>query len=404
MSTGVRRALWSLPFGVAAFWAFWSWAGSSAPARLAADPSALPAAAPSGETGEPEAPRDAWAWRQLCGRPWEAAFSGECLAALERRHQSKVPGFDTSNSNRGHFRPVMLGAPVTWAQVFDATAEAVTAAHEALARAECLVPEGRIHIELRERCAADALAKLAILRAECTWGVHKYDSLESRQQWWDIDMRQIREAVEQEEYQRRLARLDDKWFGRLWRIGKCRNVPDEALGALGPFPRPVGFGNIGNEQIDLMKAAARLGSDWALSSVLWYPQRMFAVGEAYIDMLARERPVLAELLRMRRADGVERIMHAVVSFRLGQALGVQVDPVGVLHFTGEIDVEERRGAWRLAAPRLMDLGWTLVVADAEGGTPLRFETPADLWGDEQWTEWERERRVTLAPAPQTPPA
>lgn len=421
MSTGLKHTLWgTLTLGVvAALWALWH-TGSSVPSAVAASSpersaghTAVSALAETGSqpvatvldegADEHQVPLDAWALRQLCGRPWEAAFSAECIAALERLYHDKVPGANTSTSNRGHFRPLMLGEPITWAQVFDGTAGAVAAVRQAFGRSECLVPEGRIRIDLREECAADEMAKLAILRAECTWRVSRHNSLESRQTMWETDMMDVRRAVDQEAYQQRLARLNENWFGRQWRLGKCRAVPDEALGALGPFPRPVGYGNIGNEQVDLMKAAARLGSDWALSSVLWWAEDSFKVDEAHFDVVARERPMLAELLRMRRAEGAERVMHALVAFRLREALGVQVHPWGVLRFIGEVDPDEHRAAWRLAAPRLMALGWTLVVADPEGGPPRRFEKPADLWGDEQWVEWEWERRVTLAPGPDAGP-
>ena len=347
---------------------------------------------------EPQDPLDASALRELCGRPWEAAFRAECVAALERRYRDEVPGTNTSTSNPGNFWPVMLGEPVTWAQVFDGTADAVQRVRQALARTECLVPEGRIRIDLRDECAADQMAKLAILRDECTWHVSRHDSLESRHTMWETDMMDVHRAVGREEYHQRLARLEANWYGRQWRLGKCRDVPDEALGALGPFPRPVGWGNIGIEQTALMEAAARLGSDWALSSVLWWTDEMFGVDEAHFDAVAGERPVLAEILRMRRAEGVERIMHAVVSLRLGAALGVQVHVDGLLRFTGPVSVDQHRAAWRLAAPRLMALGWTLVVADPEGGPPRRFEKPAALLGDEPWVEWGWDRRVTLAPS------
>ena len=411
----MKRTLWVLPFGVAAaLWALWQ-AGSSTPASVTAGPPAPPVAdanvpapleserQPSGATPKDDANKqegqlDASRLRQLCGRPWEAAFSAECVAALEQRYRDIVPGTNTSTSNPGHFRPVMLGESITWAQVFDGTADALAAARQALGREECLVPEGGIRIDLREACAADQLAKLAILRAECTWGVIGHASLESRHTKWETDMMSVNRAADPEAYQQRLDRLHDNWYGRQWRLGKCRDVPDEALGALGPFPRPVGWASLMNEQIDLMMAAARLGSDWALSSMLWVPNDLFGVEEAHFDAVAGERPVLAELLRMRRAEGAERIMHAVVSFRLGAALGVRVHRWGVLRFTGPVSVDQHRAAWRLAAPRLMALGWTLVVADPDGGPPRRFEKPADLLGDEPWVEWGWDRRVTLAPS------
>ena len=208
----MRRTLWALPFGVAAaLFGLWRWAGSGEPAAVAgstagqtAERAILPAppeadsqratTVPDEGAHEPQDPLGVSALRELCGRPWEAAFSAECVAELERRYRDKVPGTNTSASSRGHFRPVMLGEPMTWAQVFGSTADAVAAARQALGRAQCLVPEGGMRIDLRDECAADELVKLAILRAECTWQVYKHDSLESRQRWWEFDMTDVQRA------------------------------------------------------------------------------------------------------------------------------------------------------------------------------------------------------------------
>ena len=105
---------------------------------------------------------------------------------------------------------------------------------------------------------------------------------------------------------------------------------------------------IGNQHIDMMKAAARLGSDWALSSMLWQPRDRFVVDEAHFDAVARERPVLAELLRMRRAKRTERIMHAVVALRLGAALGVRVhvDACCGSPARSTFPITAPRGGWR----------------------------------------------------------
>ena len=415
MSAGMRHTLWALPLGAAAAILFvWLWIHTAPEANDARFPA--PSGADEGVRAPPAVGRrpladrpddrrddsaarlDVRALRQLCGRPWEAAFSRECSAALERRYAQTVPELDP-----GGFRPVMLGEPITWAQVFDDTDSALAAVTQALARPECLVPEGRIRIDRRRTCAAEQMAKLAILRDQCARSLRRHDSLERRQRWWEIDLASANREVGQAEYHRRLEQMDEEWFGRMWRLGECRAVPEGALRALGPFPPAFGLRQFGNEQAALMEAAARLGSDWALSSVLWWPHDLFAVAEDQFDAVARERPVLAELLRMRRADGVRRIKHAVVAFRLGEALGVEVHSEGVLAFTGEVGLDEHRAAWRLAAPRLMELGWTLVVADPEGGEERRFETPADLWGDENWIEWVLERRVTLVPGLPAPP-
>lgn len=144
----------------------------------------------------------------------------------------------------------------------------------------------------------------------------------------------------------------------------------------------------------MIQAAARLGSNWALSSVLRMNRVVLKTGDQGIEDV-RERPVLAELLRMRRAVGVEQTMHAYVAERLGVALGVQVHPEGVAAFTGVASVEDNRAAWRLAAPRLIALGWTLVVDHPAAAAPRRFEKREDILGDEPWFEWDVAGRIRM---------
>ena len=423
MPAGLRRTLWVLPVaGAVAFWALWRFDGSKAPAVVAEAPPEVPAAvapetiarpyaagAPEEVVAEAPVPAlGAFELRQLCGRPWEAAFTDECEAALERRYRDRVP--DLKPLDR-QFRPVMLGEPVTWAEVFDDPAGDLAAAREALGRPECLVPKGQLRLDLREDCAADEIAKLAILRAECAVSIHRHYSLESRQRRWDTGLADAHRAADQAEYHRRLERMDDDWFGMMWRLGKCRALPEGALGALGPFRRPLGWWILGHEQVELMLTAARLGSDWALSSVLWWPLNVSNPGdeelntsEDVINEVGGERPVLAELLRMRRAQGAEQIAHALVALQLGDALGVPVQAEGVLRIIGLIDLDEERAAWPLAARRLIRLGWTLVVADPAGGEPRRFEAPEQVLGDEPWLDWLGEGRFQMVAAPvPTPP-
>ena len=396
----------------AALVALWQCAGSTSPETVGANPAAASsvaapatggdqsAAAPADARHESEGPLDVWALRQRCGRPWEAAFDAECSAALERRYRDTVPDATSASSisNPGHFKPVMLGVPVTWGQVFDDTGGAVAAARRAVARSDCLVPEGGIRIDLRDECAADEMAKLAILRSECETLLRMEARLEQRHDSWDHDLAKANRMPDQADYQERLDQLALEWFGLAWRLGKCRALPEEAMDVLGPFPRPVTVGNVANNQDDLMKAAARLGSDWALSSVLWYTNDMFRVDDDNLDVVARDRPVLAELLRMRRAEGVERIKHAVVSFKLGEALGVQVHPWGVFRFTGSFSRDDHSAAWRLAAPRLITLGWTLVVDNPAADAQRRIERVEALWGDEPWLRWQEEGRIRLVAA------
>ena len=419
----MKRILWALSgVGVAAavvFWALWDRGGPSgsafgatspAPATLA-ERTALretvggPPGDVAGTAQAPAEPLDASALRALCGRPWEAVFSAECMKALERRYRDTIP--DGEHFDVG-FTPVMLGEPVTWGQVFNDVALGLESVREAVARPECLVPEGRFRLDLGRDCAADEMARLAILRRACARLLSKHDEpVEVRQERWDRAVAHVRGIVDQTEYYQRLERLHEDSFGKMWRLAKCRALPEGTLEQLGPFIRPhtkvlrvdgvyIGRGAITIE-VDMIQAAARLGSDWALSSLLRMPWAVLKTGDQGIEDV-RERPVLAELLRMRRAVGVEQTMHAYVAERLGVALGVQVHPEGVAAFTGVASVEDNQAAWRLAAPRLIELGWTLVVDDPAAAAPRRFEKREDILGDETWFEWDVAGHIRLVAA------
>ena len=217
-------------------------------------PIARPAAdvSPGEAEAEPAEAMDTVALRRLCGRPWVANFTAECLAVLERRYQGGVP--DPEPLER-QFRPVMLGEPVTWREVFEDVDAGLAAVEDALGRPECLVPEGRFRLDLRDACAAIDIARLAIVRRECV-KLLLYDDVESRQRSWETHMHAVDRAADQAEYYRRLEQLSERWFGMMWRYGKCRAVPEAALGNLGPFSWPLGPGNFPMDQIDMMEAAA----------------------------------------------------------------------------------------------------------------------------------------------------
>ena len=335
--------------------------------------------------------------RRLCGRPWVADFGPECLAALERRYGSTVP--DRWPKWTVKWRPVMLGEPVTWAEVFSRPAADLAAVVEAVQRPECLVPEGRFRLDLRRRCAADEMARLAILRRECIVSLSRLDRVEGRQRWWDIDQITVDHAEDQQEYYRRMARRSERWFGGMWRLAKCRALPEGALAAIGPFPEERHHREFFDRRLKhMVETAARLGSDWALSSVLRQDpailgNRTLRVDDAGIEDVRESRPVLAELLRMRRVEGGERTKHAIAAYMLGASLGVAVHPEGVEQITGPPDA-----TWRAAAPKaarwLVEQGWTLVVDD-DGGL-RRFERPEDVAEHQPWWDYWLERRVFVA--------
>ena len=329
--------------------------------------------------------------RRLCGRPWVAEFGPECLDALARRYGNTVP--DGKRRQRpGLWRPVMLGEPVTWADVFAHPAADLAAVVEAVQRPECVVPEGRFRLDLRRRCAADEMARLVILGRECIGLSNYYGLIEARQTYWDMDREEADRAEDQPEYYRRMARRSERWFGTMWRLAKCRALPEGTLAHLRDF-------RLRQRRFGMMEAAARLGSDLALSSVLRYTpavsswRPMLPVEDEGIEDVRASRPVLAELLRMRRAEGGERTKHAIAAYMLGASLGVAVHPEGVEQITGPPDA-----TWRAAAPKaarwLVEQGWTLIVDD-DGGL-RRFERPEDVAEHQPWWDYWLERRVFVA--------
>ena len=401
----LKSLLWVLALGVTAaiaFWSFLHWSPSqeTSPASEAAQVAAkesgeakpIDTPAPS-EFPSPPAdvrrPADLTELRRLCGRPWVAEFGPECLAALARRYGNTVP--DGKRQRTGLWRPVMLGEPVTWAEVFSRPAADLAAVVEAVQRPECVVPEGRFRLDLRRRCAANELARLAIFERECNGLSNYYGLIEDRQTYWDMDREEADRAEDQPEYYRRMARRSERWFGTMWRLAKCRALPEGTLAHLRDF-------RLRQRRFGMMEAAARLGSDLALSSVLRYTAPMLPVGDAGIEDVRESRPVLAELLRMRRAEGGERTKHAIAAYMLGASLGVAVHPEGVEQITGPPDA-----TWRAAAPKaarwLVEQGWTLIVDD-DGGL-RRFERPEDVAEHQPWWDYWLERRVfaaTNAPA------
>ena len=410
----LRSLLWAAALGVAAAIAFWSFLRSgpsqetpsaSDAAQMAAKESGeakpIDTPAPSGSTAPPADVRrqaDLTELRRLCGRPWVAEFGPECLAALARRYGNTVP--DNPDNNRwqrtGSWRPVMLGEPVTWAEVFAHPADDLAAVVEAVQRPECVVPEGRFRLDLRRRCAADEMARLVIL-GECIGLSNYYGLIEDRQTYWDMDREEVDRAEDQPEYYRRMARRSERWFGTMWRLAKCRALPEGTLAHLREFL-------LRQRRFGMIEAAARLGSDLALSSVLRYTpavsswRPMLPVEDEGIEDVRESRPVLAEILRMRRAEGAERTKHAIAAYMLGASLGVAVHPEGVERITGPPDA-----TWPAAAPKaarwLVEQGWTLIVDD--DGELRRFERPEDVAEHQPWSDYWLERRMfvtTNAPA------
>ena len=63
--------------------------------------------------------------------------------------------------------PFPPSTPITWCQVYADPAAMRRIVADALRNPECRVAEGQVRLDLREVCAADAIARLAILQQQC---------------------------------------------------------------------------------------------------------------------------------------------------------------------------------------------------------------------------------------------
>lgn len=417
------------------------------PSRPATPPQAVPNAVQKAQARQPEAPLDLAGLRLLCGRAWIGAFGPECLRALAHRNAAMPAVPDPVLEpvlyflpSRAMLDPVLFGRPPTWGEVFDDPEGTLARVEEAVARPECL-PEGRFRLDLRETCAADDMARLALARRECAnvmfqlgysheeapgvWGdapVAAKDRIESRQQDWDRGIRLLDKLADTAEYHERRERLEVAWFGTMWRMRKCRDLPREVFRALGPFRAATGWPQHGQET-GMLHAAAQLGSDAALS-VLVNGVGSFAFDEAAVVEVRAERPVVEQLLRMRAAmrmsfgsDAVRRrgrvtmIAHALAALALADAVGerLRADAVwAAVARAGLVPREERRGArvhpvrpperntaMPHAARWLIDQGWAVVVAAGEDGPERVFERAGEVWSGDPWGAWWDAGRVSL---------
>ena len=382
--------------------------------------------------------------RERCGQPWLGTFGTECREALERRYAALPAVVDRFffEFRRRRFNPVMLGRPVTWGEVFEDPAGTLSRVEAAIARPECLPPERHLRLDLQESCAADDMARLAILRRDCArtlfqlgytnekdlgvWGEgspRAGDNVELRQQSWDLALEMVTGRTDTAEYQALRERMDDEWYGAMWRAGKCAALPRRALAALGPFRAATGWPQAVPDN-GLMETAARLGSEAALSAVLNGGTAMpvLPVLERSLAILRTERPALAELLQMwrstslfwdppvpRREFNATLPAHAAAAVAIGEAVGAGVQQAAVWErlrlYAGEgngdraIVQADRVAAMPIAARRLIALGWIVVVDAGDDAPRQTFAHVDDVRDGDPWLEWWDAGRVSVRRSP-----
>ena len=295
------RRTWAFAaFGVAlaaAVATVWWRGGQASPAPVdgtasrTTTPATPPASQPVGESEPAPGVADAGGpavslddlWH-LCPNPW-SGIGEECAAALDGRYLREAVGLAQLHDNPIRWERRSKSAAfggVVWEDVFadpEATREAALAA---LRREECRVAQGETRRDLGETCAADEVAKLAMLQEACvmplvlhsgfnpwrppgevqTWFGPSDAELDERWTWW-VDRLDEDASLPLDEYWRRRAEIDDARFRFAWRLMRCEAVPETALAWLDVLPTPTAEPEDQNQGTHLTVIASRLGSEWA---------------------------------------------------------------------------------------------------------------------------------------------
>ena len=208
-----------------------------------------------------------------------------------------------------------LGGPA-WAEVFEDPLETRRTVAEALSRAECVVIEGEMRPQLRERCAASEMEKLAVLHKACVKLLEHDEAYRElgmhnvyEERWRLVAADVADEAPDHDTYWGQLDELEDERFRFGWRLQRCRTVPEDALAWLEPFPTPEtpGYDQAGY----LLGTAARLGSEWAAPGM--------AASRKDLAALRVADPALASLVEAMDPNNKSPLDDLIVAVELSYA-------------------------------------------------------------------------------------
>ena len=180
--------------------------------------------------------------RQLCPDPF-GETSVECEQAMDRRYASCAVPQDVHAYSRDDtpWTPILRESPIVWRDLLDEAYLLRMRTDAALARPECLVPEGAIRRDLLEACDAEAMFRLSVLLDACaSLRDELFQVRHPRSRW---------EALVDEDVLMHVA----------WRLRRCRTVPDHVFATLRTTPNPKYRGLRGYQAVPLRRSAARLG-------------------------------------------------------------------------------------------------------------------------------------------------
>lgn len=203
-------------------------------------------------------------------------LSATCAAELDRLFLDQrvgalpLPGpFDFPG--RAHERQAWWPGPLVdsmrWRDVLADPLALRRAVAKAADAPKCRAMPGEAPHSLREDCAAHEFARLSALHYACGeilyWEeVDWYD--------WDAQWAESRQHLDGSEHYRaqyaaQVARLEAGQLHFVWRLAKCRDVPNAAMAPIEAV-RPPYLGNVSNthdQGARLLIIAARLGNVWA---------------------------------------------------------------------------------------------------------------------------------------------
>ncbi|MDE0177111.1 MAG: hypothetical protein OXP36_00820 [Gammaproteobacteria bacterium] len=242
--------------------------------------------------------------REMCPDPWTEGVPDDCSAALAGRYGREGMRMVRPPYDGGGWEPPPAPLPVEvpWEEAFTDVAGARRAVKDALGKPECAafilydskekfgIADGRdveATPQLREVCAADGAARLAMVHAGCVKLLRRAGRLDlslerhpddeaaaavlrerdsayrHEANWvWAVEHLDDDPTLTLEEYWRRRDEIEDERFRFAWRRLMCRAVPPEAFALLDALPEP---GHDIHQGHHLRRYAARLGNEWALA-------------------------------------------------------------------------------------------------------------------------------------------
>ena len=293
---------------LAVLWGF-CWPG------LAAVPLAPPPApSPTAAELAPEIP----SLRRLCAPLW-GDLSPECLAALDRVYMDRdVTANWHSDPEERPSEPspprtwwlIAVEDHIVWRDVFGDPLALRIAVAQASTDSQCHAGVGDAPHHLREDCAADAFARLSVLRDACD-NILYWDRGEGHDwaETWSWARRTVDKAAQDaDDHALRTAALDESELHIAWRLRRCRAVPSAALDRVVAVRiSPFEF-HQQSQWWELRIIAARLGSRWANVRLSGPPAEINATAKsdlalAYVRRAGSEGPRhLVYLLAAREYD------------------------------------------------------------------------------------------------------